>query len=197
MPPFARYNSCLLFCGGLAFRIRGPKDRAMTKPLLDSKPTEARKFSHDDRLRSGTPGPKAVRLKMPTLSSSWTLISFVVVHRIADGDRNHHRSIGIKRRYDERDRRSKAQGRCRAQGAGAGACTQNARYLGSTQLTFSPLSRERRVAGRDANRHVGGISRFQKRARISARCFARRSPAADPVSRRGSGQGSHLGQGYC
>jgi len=29
------------------------------------------------------------------------------------------------------------------------------------------------VASRDAYRHAGGISRFQKRARISARCFSR------------------------
>jgi len=73
------------------------------------------------------------------------------------------------------------------QGAGINACTQIAQCLTSAQLTFRPLSCERCVAGRDANRHAGGISRFQKRARISARCFARRSPAADPVSRRGSG----------
>jgi len=82
----------------------------MTKLLLASQLTEARKFSRDDRLRSSTPGREAVRLKVPTLSRSWSLLSFVVVHRSADGDRDYHRAIGIKRRYDERDRRSKAQG---------------------------------------------------------------------------------------
>ena len=169
----------------------------MTKLLFASELTEARKFSHDDRLRSGTPGRKAVRLKTPALSHSSTLISFVVVHRSADGCRNHHRAIGIKRRYDERDRRSKAQGHRPAQGVGASACTQNAQRFTSAQLPFRPLSCERCVAGRNANRHAGGISRFQKRARISARCFSRRSTASHPVSRRGSGQGSHLGQGYC
>lgn len=169
----------------------------MTELLLASELTEARKFSYDDGLRSGTPELEAVRLKTPALSCSWTLISFVVVHRNADGDPNHHRAIGIKRRYDERDRLSKAQGYRRAQGTGAGACTQNARHLRSSQLTFSPLSRERRVASRDANRHADSISRFQKCARISDRCFSRRSPTPHPVSRRGSDQGSHLGQGYC
>jgi hypothetical protein len=175
----------------------GRMEITMTRLLLASQLNEARKFSRDDRLRSSTPGREAVRPKPPILSHSWSPISFVVVHRGADGDRDYHRAIGIKRRYDERDRRSRAQGCHPAQGAGGDACTQIAERLTSAQLTFSPLSCERRVAGRDANRHVGGISRFQKRARISARCFSRRSPAADPVSRRGSGQGSHLGQGYC
>jgi hypothetical protein len=169
----------------------------MTKLLLASQLTEARKFSCDDRLRSSTPEREAVRLKLPTLSRSWSLISFVVVHRSADGDRDYHRAIGIKRRYDERDRRSEAQGCHPAQGPGVDACTQIAQCLTSAQLTFRPLSCERCVAGRDANRHAGGISRFQERSRISARCFSRRSPTAHPVSRRGSGQGSHLGQGYC
>ena len=82
----------------------------MTKLLFASELTEARKFSHDDRLRSGTPGWQAVRLKTPALSHSSTLISFVVVHRSVDGCRDQHRAIGIKRRFDERDRRSKAQG---------------------------------------------------------------------------------------
>lgn len=59
-----------------------------------------------------------MRLKTPTLSRSWTLISFVVVHRNADGDRDHPRAIGIKRRYDEGDRRSEVQGCRPAQGAG-------------------------------------------------------------------------------
>src|SRR5260370_10111480 len=113
----------------------------MTNLLLASELTEARKFSHKDRLRSGTPGPKAVRLKTPALSHSWTLISFVVVHRSADGCRDHHRAIDIKRRHDERDRRSKAQGCRPAQGAGVGACTQNAQCLCSAQLTFAALSR--------------------------------------------------------
>jgi hypothetical protein len=63
----------------------------------------------------------------------------------------------------------------------------------SAQLTLCPLSCERCVAGRDANRHAGSLSRFQKRARISARGFSRRSPASHPISRRRSGQGSHLG----
>ena len=169
----------------------------MTKLLFASELTEARKFSHDDRLRSGTPGQQAVRLKTPALSQSSTLFSFVVVHRSADGCRNHHRAIGIKRRYDERDRRSKAQGHRPAQGVGASACTQNAQCFTSAQLPLRPLSCERCVAGRNANRHAGGISRFQERARISARYFSRRGTASHPVSRRGSGQGSHLGQGYC
>ena len=123
----------------------------MTKLLLASELTEARKFSRDDRLRSGTPGSETVRLKAPTLSRSWTLISFVVVHRNADGDREHHRAIGIKRRYDEGDRRSEVQGCRPAQGAGVDACTQNAECLSSTQLAFSPLSFERCVARRNAN----------------------------------------------
>jgi hypothetical protein len=169
----------------------------MTKPLLASELTEARKFSHADRLRSGTPGPEAARLKTPALSHSWALIPFVVVHRIADGCRDHHRAIGVKRRYDERGLRSKAQGCRPAQGAGVDACTKNAQCLTPAQLTLRPLSCERRVAGRDANRHAGGISRFQNRARISARCFSRRSSAAHEVSRRGSSEGSYLGQGYC
>ena len=82
----------------------------MTKLLLAFQLTEARKFSRDYRLRSSTPGREAVRLKVPTLSRSWSLIFFVVVHRSADVDRDYHRAIGIKRRYDERDRRSKAVG---------------------------------------------------------------------------------------
>jgi len=97
---------------------------ATTKLLLASELTEARKFSRDDRLRSGTPGPETVRLKTPTLSRSWTLISFVVVHRNADGDRDHHRAIGIKRRCDEGDCRSEVQGCRSAQGAGVDACTK-------------------------------------------------------------------------
>ena len=169
----------------------------MPRLLLASELTETRKFSHDDRLRSGTPGPEAARLKTPALSHYWTVISFVVAHRSADGCRDHHRAIGIKRRYDETDRRSKARGRRPAQGVGASACTQNAQRRSSAQLPFRPLSCERCVAGRNANRHASGVSRFQKRARISARCFSRRSTASHPVSRRGSGQGSHLGQGYC
>ncbi len=87
-------------------------EMAMTKLLLASELTEARKFWRDDGLRFGTLAPEAVRLKTPTLSRSWTLISFVIVYRNADGNRDHHRSIGIKRRCDERDCRSKAQG-CR------------------------------------------------------------------------------------
>ena len=93
---------------------------------------EARKFSRDDRLRSSTPGREAVRLKVPTLSRSWSLISFVVVRRRADGNRDYHRAIGIKWRYDERDRRSEAQGYHPAQGAGINACTQIAQCLTST-----------------------------------------------------------------
>jgi len=100
---------------------------AMTKLSLASELTEARKFSRDDRPRSGTPGPETVRLKTPTLSLS-SLISFVVVHCNADGDRDHHRAIGIKRRYDEGDRRSEVQGCRPAQGAGVDACTQNAQW---------------------------------------------------------------------
>ena len=65
-----------------------------------------------------------MRLKTPTLSRSWTLISFVVVHRNADGDRDHHRAIGIKRRCDEGDCRSEVQGCRSAQGAGVDACTK-------------------------------------------------------------------------
>src|SRR6266849_7570465 len=109
----------------------------MTKLLLASELTEARKFSRDDRLRSSTPGPEAVRLKTPALSQSWALISFVVVYRSADGDWDYHRAIGIKRRYDERDRRSKAQGCHPAQGAGVDACTQIAQCLTSAQLDGS------------------------------------------------------------
>lgn len=169
----------------------------MTKLLLASQLTDARTFSRDDRLRSSAPGREAVRLKVPTLSRSWSLISFVVVHRSADGDRDYHRAIGIKRRYDERDRRSEAQGCHSAQGVRVDACTRIAQRLTSAQLTFRPLSCERCVASRDANRYAGGISRFQKRARISARCFSRRSSAAHEVSRSGSSEGSHLGQGYC
>jgi hypothetical protein len=56
----------------------------MAKLLLHSVRTEARKFSRDDRLRSSTPGPEAVRLKVPTLSRSWSLISFAVVDRSAE-----------------------------------------------------------------------------------------------------------------
>jgi hypothetical protein len=123
----------------------------MRKLLLVSELTEARKFSHDDRLRSGTLGPEAMRLKTPALSRSWSLISFVVVHRSADGCRDHHRAIGIKRRYDERDRRSKAQGCHPAQGAGVDARIQIAQRLSSAQLPFRPLSCERCVAGRNAN----------------------------------------------
>lgn len=55
----------------------------MTKPPLASRLTEARKFSRDDRLRSSTPGPQAVRLKVSTLSRSWSqfplLLSIVVL----------------------------------------------------------------------------------------------------------------------
>jgi hypothetical protein len=87
----------------------------MTKLLLASELTEARKFPYDDRLRSSTPGPKVVRLKTLALSHSWMLISFVVIHRNADGCRDHHHAIGVKRRYDERERRSKAYGCCPAQ----------------------------------------------------------------------------------
>ena len=125
------------FCGGLPFRIRGPIEwkYRWRKLLLASQLPEARKFSRDDRLRSSTPGPEAVRLKTPALSHSLALISFVVVHRSADGDRD-HRTIGIKRRYDERDRRSKAQGCHPAQGAGVDACNQVAQCLTSAQLTF-------------------------------------------------------------
>src|SRR5688572_23868598 len=111
----------------------------MAKLLLHSVLTEARKFSRDDRLRSSTPGPEAVRLKVPRLSHSWSLISFAVVHRSADGDRGYHRGIGTKRRYDERDHRSKAQGCQSAQGAGVGACAQIAQCLASARLTFRPL----------------------------------------------------------
>jgi hypothetical protein len=62
-------------------------------------------------MRSGTPGREVVRLKVPALSRSLSPIAFVVVHRSADGDRDCHRAIGIKRRYDERDRCSEAKGR--------------------------------------------------------------------------------------
>lgn len=158
----------------------------MTKPPLASRLTEARKFSRDDRLRSSTPGPQAVRLKVPTLSRSWSLISFVVVHRSADGDRDYRRAISIKRRYHESDRRSKAQGCLPAQGAGDDTCTQIAQCLAPAQLPFRPLSCERCVAGRDANRHAGGISRFQERARISACCFSRRR--STPTRYRGVGR---------
>ena len=123
----------------------------MTKLLLVSELAETRKFSRDDGLRSVTPGPEAARLKMPTLSRSWPVISFVVVHRNADGDRDHHRAIGIKRRYDERGHRAKAQGCDPAQGAEVDAFAQNGWCLSSAQFTFSPLSSERRVAGRNAN----------------------------------------------
>jgi hypothetical protein len=141
------------FCGGLSFELEADRtEMAMAKLSLASELTEARKFSRDDRLRSGTPGPETVRLRTPTLSRSWTLISFVVVvHRNADGGRDHHRAIGIKRRYDEGDRRSEVQGCRPAQGAGVDACTQNAQCLSSTQLAFSPLSCERCVARRNAN----------------------------------------------
>jgi hypothetical protein len=161
MRQIVRQNSVFNFAADWRSEFEARQDRAMTKLLLASELTDARTFSHDDRLRSGTPGPEAVRLKTPALSHSWTLISFVVVHRSADGCRDHHRVSGIKRRYDERDHRSKAQGCRGAQGTGAGACTQNARHLSSAQLPFRPLSCERCVAGRNANRHAGGISRFQ------------------------------------
>jgi hypothetical protein len=57
--------------------------------------TEARKFSRDDRLRSGTSRPEAARLKTPTLSRSWTLISLLlsIVMLMVIGD--HYRSSGI------------------------------------------------------------------------------------------------------
>lgn len=109
----------------------------MTKLLLASQLTDARTFSRDDRLRSSTPGREAVRLKVPTLSRSWFLISFVVVHRSADGDRDYHRAIGIKRRYDERDRRSEAQGCHSAQGVRVDACTRIAQRLTSAQPSLS------------------------------------------------------------
>lgn len=68
------------FCGGLPFRIRGWIERNNDdETVVSFKRTEARKFSHDDRLRSGTPGPEAARPKTPVLSPSWALISFVVV----------------------------------------------------------------------------------------------------------------------
>ena len=150
------------FCGGLPFRIQHAirKKITMMKLMLASQRTEARKFLRDDRLRSSTPGPEAVRLKTPALSHSWALISFVVVHRSADDDRDHHRAIGIKRRYD-RSRRSKAQGCHPAQGAGVDAWAQIGQCLTSAQLTFRPLSCERCVAGRDANRHAGGLFDFR------------------------------------
>jgi hypothetical protein len=117
----------------------------MTKLLLASELPKRASFRTTIDFDPGTPGPEAVRLKTPALSHSWTLISFVVVHRSADGCRDHHRAIDIKRRYDERDRRSKAQGCRRAQGTGAGACTENAQRLSSAQLPFRPLSCERCV----------------------------------------------------
>ena len=109
----------------------------MTKLLLASELTEARKFSHDDRLRSSTPGREAVRLKAPSLSHSSSLISFVVVHRSADGDRDYHSAIGIKRRYDERDRRSQAQRYHPAQGAGINACAQKLRSASPQRSSLS------------------------------------------------------------
>jgi hypothetical protein len=38
---------------------------------LASTPTEARKFFRDDEMRSGTPGPDVVRVRMPSLSRAW------------------------------------------------------------------------------------------------------------------------------
>jgi hypothetical protein len=156
----------------------------MTKLLLVSELTEARKFSRDDRLRSGTPGPEAAPLKTPTLSRSWTLISIVVVHRNADGDRDHRRAIDTKRHYDGRDRRSKAQGCRPAQGAGFDACTQNARCLSSAQLTFSPLSSERCVAGRNANYRREEVLALRREWRDPS--FVRRR-ATPPAGSRRSG----------
>jgi hypothetical protein len=51
-----------------------------------------------------------VRPKVPTLSRSWSLISFVVAHRCADRDLDHHRAIGVKRRYDGRAVAQKRKG---------------------------------------------------------------------------------------
>ena len=169
----------------------------MTKLLLASQLTEARKFSRDDRLRSSTPGREAARLKVPALSRSWSLISFVVVHRSADGDRDITAQSALNGVTMKETVAQKHKGVTRLKEPELTPARQIAQCLTSAHLTFRPLSCERCVAGRDANRHAGGISRFQKRARISARCFSRRSPASHPVSRRGSGQGSHLGQGYC
>ena len=45
---------------------------------LDTTPTEARKFFHDDEMRSGTPGPDVVRVRMPSLSGAWGSISMAV-----------------------------------------------------------------------------------------------------------------------
>src|SRR5437870_2422461 len=95
----------------------------MTRLLLVFKLTEARKFSRDDRLRSGTRRPEGARLKTPAVSSSLTPISVVVVHRRADGARHQHCAIGIDRRYDERDRCSKIQGHLSTQGVGVDTCT--------------------------------------------------------------------------
>jgi hypothetical protein len=82
---------------------------------LASNPTEARKFSRDAEVRSGTPRPEVVRLKTLTLSRSWGRISVVVIHRNADDAQGHHGATGIEWHYDEEDHCSRAQG-CRPVG---------------------------------------------------------------------------------
>lgn len=93
----------------------------MTQLPLASNPTEARKFSRDDKLRLGSLGPEVVRLKAPTLSRFWGLISVVVVYHGA-GTRDHHRAIDSKWRRDEGDRYSRTRGYRPVQRAGVDAC---------------------------------------------------------------------------
>jgi hypothetical protein len=85
--------------------------------------TEARKFFRDDEMRSGTPGPDVVRVRMPSVSRAWGSISIAVVNRNADVAQDHHGSSGSKWRCDEGDHCSREQGYRPVQRTGVDART--------------------------------------------------------------------------
>jgi hypothetical protein len=82
----------------------------MVSLSLAANPTEARKFFRDDEMRSGTPGPDVVRVRMPSVSRAWGSISIVVVNRNADVAQDHHGSSGSKWHCDEGEPRRRFGG---------------------------------------------------------------------------------------
>ena len=103
---------------------------------LVSNKAQARKFSHDAKMRSGTRGPEVVRSNMPAVSRAWHRDSIIAAYRKADDARDYPGATDGQWHYDERRWRSKSQRHRQVQRTGVDACTTERQRSRSTSRRF-------------------------------------------------------------